>query len=66
MAETLTVASLNRWLKKYKVAWESRDPEAAAALFTGNAEYYWTPFEEPKRGRSEIAKAWENATFYIN
>lgn len=51
-----------KWLGRYGGAWESRDPKAAAALFTEHAEYYWTPFGEPKRGLREIEVAWAQAT----
>jgi hypothetical protein len=50
------------WLGAYGKAWEGRDPEAAAALFTADARYHWTPFGVPKRGRAEIAQAWREAT----
>jgi uncharacterized protein (TIGR02246 family) len=49
------------WLRGYKAAWETRDPAAAAALFTPDAEYYWTPFDAPHQGRAGIAAAWEAA-----
>jgi len=42
------------WLDAYKRAWETRDPEAAANLFTANANYHETPFEDPVRGREGI------------
>ena len=51
-----------RWLADYGAAWEGRDLEAARRLFTPDALYYWTPFEEPKRGRTGIAAAWDEAT----
>jgi ketosteroid isomerase-like protein len=50
------------WLQRYCAAWEQRDGHAAARLFTEDAEYYWTPFDPPKRGRAEIARAWNEAT----
>ena len=58
---TLTVADFDAWLRGYKRAWESRDADAAARLFTPDAEYYWTPFDAPQRGRTEIAAAWSGA-----
>jgi len=36
-----------------------RDPEAAAALYTDDATYQVTPFEEPLRGRVAIHGYWE-------
>ncbi len=50
------------WVQSYGEAWEGRDAEAAAMLFAHDALYYWTPFDEPKRGREEIAAAWQEAT----
>ncbi|MGH8286477.1 MAG: nuclear transport factor 2 family protein [Steroidobacteraceae bacterium] len=58
---TLTAEAFERWLQDYKAAWEARDSAAAAALFASDAEYYWTPFDPPQRGRVEIAAAWEGA-----
>ena len=57
----LTVAEFESWLRGYKRAWESRDPEAAAQLFTTDAQYFWTPFDAPQKGRAEIAAAWRGA-----
>ncbi len=58
----MTAEDLNSWLDAYGQAWETRDPDAAAALFTDEATYQWGPFEEPLRGRDEIRKRWANAT----
>ncbi len=58
----LTFDIFRKWLENYREAWESHDPGFAAALFTEDSEYYWTPFENPKRGRDEIARAWEQET----
>jgi ketosteroid isomerase-like protein len=57
----LSPRDFEAWLRAYKVAWESRDATAAAALFSPDAEYYWTPFDPPQRGTAGIAKAWEGA-----
>ncbi len=58
---SLNATDFQSWLRGYKRAWESRDSAAAAALFTTDAEYYWTPFDPPQAGRVEIAAAWEGA-----
>jgi hypothetical protein len=58
----LTAEDLSAWLDAYGRAWETRDPDAAAALFTDEATYQWGPFEEPLRGRDEIRKRWAEAT----
>jgi len=48
------------WLDALKHAWEERDPLAAANLFSVDAVYRETPFEEPMRGREAILKYWEH------
>ena len=58
---TLTVAQFDEWLKAYKAAWETRDPAAAAALFTADVAYHWTPYDPPQLGRAAITAAWEGA-----
>ena len=59
---TLTRDAFDSWLQAYRAAWEERQPQAAASLFTAQgAEYYWTPFDPPQRGREEIAAAWHGA-----
>ena len=58
----MTETDFREWLRRYGAAWESRDPKAAAGLCTENAEYYWTPFGDPKRGPGEIEVAWAEAT----
>lgn len=59
---SLAPGTFAAWLQRYAAAWEQRDGNAAARLFTDDAEYYWTPFESPKRGPAEIAEAWSQAT----
>ncbi len=46
------------WLDAYGRAWETRDPQAAAEIFTENATYQEVPFDEPIRGREAIGKYW--------
>ena len=57
----LTPRDFEAWLRGYETAWEKRDAQAAAELFTADAEYYWTPFDTPQRGRAEIAAVWDKA-----
>ena len=57
----LTEEQFEAWLKAYGEAWEAKDAARFAALFDENALYYWTPFEDPQRGRDEIAAAVANA-----
>ncbi|MBI4481596.1 MAG: nuclear transport factor 2 family protein [Acidobacteria bacterium] len=48
------------WLDAYGRAWETRDPQAAADLFTQDATYQETPFDEPLRGRAAIRDYWSH------
>lgn len=60
-SEPITRSAFEGWLTRYGRAWESRTPEAAAPLFTPDAEYHWTPLDEPQRGPDEIVAAWRRA-----
>lgn len=55
-------ATFIRWLDAYGRAWKERDPDGVAELFTPDARYYWTPFDQPKLGRQQITEAWLRAT----
>lgn len=46
------------WLRSLAAAWEHRDPEAAAALFTDDATYTVDPHAPPTRGRTTIRDYW--------
>jgi nuclear transport factor 2 (NTF2) superfamily protein len=46
------------WLDRYKTAWESRDPDAAADLFTTDGSYRETPFDAAMQGRAAIRAYW--------
>jgi uncharacterized protein (TIGR02246 family) len=58
----LTPAALEAWLGLYEQAWEQREPERAAALFTDNASYHEMPFDAPKAGRRGIREYWTTVT----
>jgi uncharacterized protein (TIGR02246 family) len=51
-----------QWIEAYGRAWESRDPEAAAELYTYDGTYQVTPFLEPLRGRQAIRDYWTEVT----
>ena len=53
--------SVERWLEAYKSAWEERDPAAAGRLFTPEATYRETPFQDPFEGRAAIEQYWAGA-----
>jgi nuclear transport factor 2 (NTF2) superfamily protein len=54
--------TLEDWIEAYRRAWEERDAEAAAALFTSDATYRSNIFEEPHQGRDGVRAYWESVT----
>jgi ketosteroid isomerase-like protein len=56
-----TAEQFTEWLRAYQAAWEGRDANAAARLFTDDARYHWTPLVPPQQGPAEIAAAWNSA-----
>ncbi len=57
----MTITNFSNWLKLYGNAWENKDTVKFVSLFSEDANYHWTPFEEPKRDRKEIKSAFESA-----
>ncbi len=62
MADELTMSALSNWLDAYGEAWESRDADAAAKIFSEDATYQVTPYEEAHRGRSGVHDYWAGVT----
>lgn len=52
----------NKFLACYKEAWETRNPDLAANLFTRDAHYCENPFDKPIVGRDAIRCYWKGAT----
>lgn len=50
------------WIEAYGRAWEEREPDAAAALFTEDAVYRAHPFREPHVATEGIHAYWAQAT----
>ena len=50
------------WLDRYRIAWETRDPDAAAALFTEDASYREQPYQDAFQGRSGVHDYWSRVT----
>jgi ketosteroid isomerase-like protein len=61
-AEAISGATVVEWLAAYGQAWQTRDADAAAALFTENATYQENPFEKPFNGRTGIHDYWSRVT----
>jgi ketosteroid isomerase-like protein len=57
MSQTLT-----EWIEAYRIAWERRDAEAAAGLFTPEATYRANIVEPAHEGRSGVRAYWESVT----
>jgi ketosteroid isomerase-like protein len=62
MADKLTMSELSNWLEAYGAAWETRDADAAAKIFSEDATYRVTPYEEPHKGRSGVHDYWAGVT----
>jgi len=58
----LSTAKVDAWLFGYREAWEKRDAESAAQLFTEDARYQEMPFDAPKSGRAGISEYWSQVT----
>ena len=53
---------LQGWLDRYGEAWVSRDADAAAALFSADADYFETPYADAFHGRDGIRGYWSTVT----
>jgi hypothetical protein len=53
-------AAFESWMDAYGQAWQKRNSEAAAALYSEDGSYQVTPFVEPMRGRKAIFEYWSN------
>ena len=58
----VTSATFSAWLDRYKQAWESKNAQAAGALFTTDAVYHEQPFEAPMQGRAAVEAYWTRVT----
>ena len=58
----VTNAKVDAWLGGYREAWEKRDAERAAQLFTEGATYREMPFDAPKNGRAGVREYWSQVT----
>jgi nuclear transport factor 2 (NTF2) superfamily protein len=54
--------TVNEWIAGYRLAWEARDPNAAAELFSADSTYRSNIFEEPHRGQDGVRAYWESVT----
>jgi nuclear transport factor 2 (NTF2) superfamily protein len=60
--QPLSTSDATDFLIKYKEAWETRNADLAAGLFTRDAQYREDPFGEVIVGREAIHNYWVGAT----
>jgi ketosteroid isomerase-like protein len=52
-------ASIEEWVEDYERAWRAAGTEALRELFTEDATYRMSPYEEPAMGIAAIVELWE-------
>ncbi len=52
-------ATVGRWLGGYEAAWRAAGTEGLAALFTDDATYLKSPYEQPVTGLDSIKRMWD-------
>jgi ketosteroid isomerase-like protein len=52
-------AEAGAWIAAYERAWRSAGTDHLRELFTDQATYRMSPYEEPARGLAAIAQLWE-------
>ena len=59
MMQVTDRAMVSRWLAGYEAAWRAPGTEGLAGLFTGDATYLQSPYEQPVTGLDAIKRMWE-------
>ena len=54
--------TVQEWVESYFRAWDEKDADAAAELFTEQALYRDDPYGEPHRGRDGVHAYWSGVT----
>jgi ketosteroid isomerase-like protein len=49
---------VSRWLAGYEAAWRAPGTDGLAHLFTGDATYLQSPYEQPVQGLAAIRRMW--------
>ena len=55
----VTREQVSDWLARYEGAWRTAGTEPLRQLFTEDASYRMSPYEEPFEGLARIAEMWE-------
>jgi ketosteroid isomerase-like protein len=50
---------VSSWVAAYEGAWRTAGTEPLAELFSADATYRMSPYEEPANGLAQIAELWE-------
>jgi ketosteroid isomerase-like protein len=59
MGQVTDRATVTRWLADYEAAWRAPGTDRLAGLFTGDATYLQSPYEQPVVGLAAIGRMWE-------
>src|SRR5262249_48930376 len=59
MKNVIDRATVSRWLAGYEAAWRAPGTESLAGLFTSDATYLQSPYEQPVTGLDAIKRMWE-------
>jgi ketosteroid isomerase-like protein len=59
MKQVTDRATVSRWLAGYEAAWRAPGTGDLAGLFTSDAAYLQSPYEQPVTGLDAIKRMWE-------
>ena len=59
MRQVIDRESVGQWLARYETAWRTPGADGLAALFTSDAVYSQSPYEQPVAGLNAIKRMWE-------
>jgi ketosteroid isomerase-like protein len=59
MRQVIDRALVNGWLAGYEAAWRAPGTEGLSELFTSDATYLQSPYEQPIAGLDAIKRMWE-------
>ena len=59
MGQMTDRAMVSRWLAGYEAAWRAPGTGSLAEIFTGDATYRQSPYEEPVVGLESLRRMWD-------
>ena len=54
--------TLQEWVEGYRLAWENRDADAAARLFTSDGTYRSNIYDDAHEGQAGVTAYWSSVT----